>query len=219
MLVHGFASSFEHGWRPGGWIDLLADAGREVIAVDLPGHGNAPAPHDPAAYTDVDRVVETALPGEPVDGIGFSLGAQLLLRVAARRPERFSHLVVIGVGDNLFRDDTHPELLDALEHGGSPEDVSSRLFLAAADNAGNDHLALAAFMRRPRERFTRDELARVTCPTLVILGDRDLAGPAEPLMDALPDATLCTLPGIDHFRATSDFGCLDAALEFIGASL
>jgi len=27
------------------------------------------------------------------------------------------------------------------------------------------------------------------------------------------------LPGVDHFRVTSEFSCIDAALEFIGAGL
>ena len=52
---------------------------------------------------------------------------------------------------------------------------------------------------------------------LVILGDKDFAGPAEPLVDALPDARLVTLRGIDHFQSTRDFTCIDAALEFIDA--
>ena len=49
--MHGLGSSFEHGWRSAGWIDLLADAGRRVDPVDVLGHGTAAAPHDPAAYT------------------------------------------------------------------------------------------------------------------------------------------------------------------------
>ena len=69
--------------------------------------------------------------------------------------------------------------------------------------------------RSHRSRAT--ELARVQCPVLVILGDRDFAGPAEPLVDALPDARLVTLRGIDHFQSTRDFACIDAALEFIDA--
>ena len=40
LLVHGFASSAEHNWRHPGWLDLLADCGRETIAIDLPGHGD-----------------------------------------------------------------------------------------------------------------------------------------------------------------------------------
>ena len=195
VLVHGLASSFEHGWRAPGWIDLIADAQREVIPVDLLGHGTADAPHDPAAYAHLESSIEQALPDEPVDAIGFSLGAQLLLRVAARTPERIGRLVVIGVGANLFRDDAATQLIDAFEHGNDPDDITARLFVQLAVSAGNDPLAIAACLRRPHEPFTPEEIARVTCPTLVIIGDRDFAGPADPLVDALPDAQLVTLAG------------------------
>src|SRR5215207_954539 len=104
-LVHGLGSSFEHGWRSAGWIDLLADAQREVIAVDILGHGKADAPHDPFAYAHLEQSVAAALPDETIDAIGFSLGSMMLLRLAAARPERFGRLVVIGVGDNVFRGD------------------------------------------------------------------------------------------------------------------
>ena len=88
-----------------------------------------------------------------------------------------------------------------------------------ARSAGNDPLAISACLRRPHERLTTDELARVSTPTLVIIGDKDFAGPAEPLVDALPNATLVTLKGVDHFRATSEFACIDAALEFVEATI
>ena len=52
VLVHGFGTSFELTWVHNGWVDLLADEGREVIGVDLLGHGGAPKPHDPAEYAD-----------------------------------------------------------------------------------------------------------------------------------------------------------------------
>src|SRR4051812_45574487 len=121
LLVHGFGSSFEHGWREPGWIDLLADAGRTVIPVDILGHGNADAPHDSAAYAHLDRSVEAVLPDEPVDAIGFSLGAQLLLRVASRAPERFGRLVLMGAGENVFRDDPTGTLADAFDQGVEPD--------------------------------------------------------------------------------------------------
>jgi pimeloyl-ACP methyl ester carboxylesterase len=217
VLVHGLASSFEHGWRAPGWIDLLGDVGRKVIAVDIPGHGNAPASHDPSAYADLDRAVENALPDETVDAIGFSLGAQLLLRVAARTPERFGRLVVIGAGNNVFAREKHDVLADAFERGNDPDDITARLFVQLAHSAGNDPLAIAACLRRTETPFTPADAARVTCPVLVIIGDRDFAGPPEPLVDALPDARLVVLPGVDHFRVTSEFACIDAALEFVDA--
>ena len=74
-LVHGFASSAAHNWGATGWLDLLADAGREVIAVDMLGHGRAPRPTDPDAYDRVESDVAAALSGRgPVDAIGFSAG-------------------------------------------------------------------------------------------------------------------------------------------------
>ena len=65
---------------------------------------------------------------------------------------------------------------------------------------------------------TADDLAKVAIPTLVVIGDRDPAGPGEPLADALPDARLVTLPGVDHFSTPKSFGAIDAALEFLGAA-
>ncbi len=217
VLVHGVGSSFVHGWRNDGWADLLTDSGREVIGVDLLGHGSAAAPHDPAAYAHLEQSIAAALPDQPVDAIGFSLGAQLLLRLAAQSPERFGRLVVIGVGENLFRTDPATVLADAFERGADPEDLTAKLFVQVAESAGNDPLAIAACLRRPSEPYTAEEIGKVTCPTLVIIGDRDFAGPPDPLVDALPDAQLVVLPGIDHFRAPRDFGCIDAALEFIDA--
>ena len=46
LLVHGFATSAARTWGDNGWIDLLGDAGRQVIAPDLLGHGDAAKPHD-----------------------------------------------------------------------------------------------------------------------------------------------------------------------------
>jgi pimeloyl-ACP methyl ester carboxylesterase len=218
VLVHGFGSSFEHGWRTTGWSDLIADAGRTVVPVDLLGHGTADAPHDPSAYAHLESSIERALPDEQVDAIGFSLGAQMLLRVAARTPDRIARLVVIGVGENLFREDD-AALVGAFEQGAQPTDITARLFVQLSASAGNDPRAMVACLERPREPFTADELARVASPTLVIIGDHDFAGPPEPLVEALPNATLVVLKGVDHFRAPSEFECIDAALEFVGAAV
>ena len=60
-------------------------------------------------------------------------------------------------------------------------------------------------------------LATVTCPTLVVIGDRDFAGPGEPLAEALPNATLRTLRNVDHFATPEAYGFIDAALAFLDA--
>ena len=77
LLVHGFASSAEHNWRHPGWLDLLADCGRETIAVDLPGHGTAPKPAGPDDLARITARVLVVLgdqdPAPPGDGLVAAL--------------------------------------------------------------------------------------------------------------------------------------------------
>jgi pimeloyl-ACP methyl ester carboxylesterase len=220
LLVHGLASSFDLNWREPGWVDLLSDAGREVIGVDLLGHGKADKPHDPAAYAHVADDIAAALPddGSQVQAVGFSMGARLLLEVAAANPSRFERLVVAGIGAGVFAGGSSEALATAIE-GGVVDDThgTARLFAQFAAGSGNDPAALAAFLRRDARALTREELAAITCPVLVVLGDQDFAAPAEPLVDALPNATFRGLKGVDHFATPKDFKFLDAALEFLGA--
>jgi pimeloyl-ACP methyl ester carboxylesterase len=214
-LVHGFGSSFDHTWREPGWVDLLADAGRDVVAIDLLGHGSSAKPHDPAAYLALESDLAARLP-PVVDAVGFSLGARTLLGVAIEQPDRFRRLVVAGVGESLFRDDASDAIARAVASGTADEDdIAGRLFADYAGGPGNDRAALAACMRRPAGPMAPDALKAVTCPVLVVLGDKDFAGPAEPLVDALPDARLVTLKGCDHFATPKDFRFISAALDFI----
>jgi pimeloyl-ACP methyl ester carboxylesterase len=220
LLVHGFASSFERNWREPGWADLLAEAGRQVIGIDLLGHGKADKPHEPAAYANLEDSVAAALPEDgQVDAVGFSMGATLVLRVASRMPERFARIVVGGVGQNVFRSEDPDVIARAVEEGAADDDAPgmARAFIQFAAGEGNDAAALAACLRRPHEALVPADLAAVTCPVLVVLGDKDFAGPAEPLVEALPNATLLSLRGLDHFGTPKDFRFLDAALEFLEA--
>lgn len=217
VLLHGLCNSAVTTWVDTGWTALLADAGREVLALDLPGHGSAPKPHDPAAYADMEGDLLASLPPGPLDAVGYSLGARVLLGMAAREPERFGRIVVAGVGSNLFRDERSDVLASAIESGGGDNPVLAR-FARMAREHGNDPAALAAVMRRPARALTADDLARITCPVLVVLGDRDFTWPPDPLVDALPRASLRVLRGVDHFATPKDFGFLDAALEFLGAA-
>ncbi len=219
VLVHGWGGSFEATWQRSGFTELLRDAGREVIGVDLLGHGTAPKPHDPEAYADLTERVLAAMPDEPVDAIGFSLGAMTLLRIAIAQPHRFRKLVLAGVGRNLFeRDDAaHQRIIDALEGHGDPDDNISRLFANYGNQPGNDVVALTAVMRRTGAPLTPQDVAGATCETLVAIGDKDFAGPGDQLADALPHATLKVLRNVDHFATPEAFSFIDAALEFLDA--
>jgi len=218
VLVHGFATSAARTWGDNGWIDLLKDVGRTVIAIDLLGHGEADKPHDPAAYEQLEALVTAQLPDEPVDAIGFSLGARVLLTIAADQPDRFNRIVATGVGANLFRDDPRNLITDAIRGEGDTENPAAQYFAGLARQPGNDPEALIACMQSARPKLDDGRLAKITCPVLVIIGDRDFAGPGDPLVDALPNGELLALTGLDHFATPKDFRTLDGALGFIGAS-
>ena len=218
-LVHGFATSSARTWGDNGWLDLLGDVGRAPLAIDLLGHGTAAKPHDPEAYAAMEQLVLDQLPPEPVDAIGFSLGARVLLTLASEAPERFGRLVLTGVGANLLRTEGSDLILRAIEGDGDPTNPVVQYFTGLAQHPEVDREALAACLRSARPVLTPERLAKVDLPVLVILGDKDFAGPGEPLVEALPDAQLVTLRNVDHFATPKDFGCIDAALDFLGASL
>jgi len=189
-----------------------------LIPFDFPGHGTAEKFYDPAAYADLANDLAAALPadGSQVDAVGFSMGALTLLRLASRTPERFRRLVVAGVGENVFRENVRDSVADALESGVAPDDnVTAQLFVQFSKTPGNDAKALAACMRRPDPPMTPEDVRRVTCPVLVVLGDQDFAGPADPLMEALPNARLVLLRNTEHFATPRAFGFFDAALDFL----
>lgn len=216
VLVHGFASSFERNWREPGWVDLLGELGHEVIPFDLPGHGGAPKPHDPAAYDDLAAELLRALPAEPVAAVGFSLGARTLLTLAGRHPDRVTRLVAGGVGQNLLHPQDTTPLADAIEAGEEPAHPLGAAFVRFAHADGNDPQALAACMRRVAPPLDADQLGRVTCPVLVVVGDRDTAAPAEPLAEMMPNARVLTVRNTDHLGLPKAFAFIDAALDFLG---
>jgi pimeloyl-ACP methyl ester carboxylesterase len=221
VLVHGLATSSARTWGDNGWLDLLADAGRDAHPLDLMGHGSAPRPTDPAAYERLEEDLLERFPDGPVDAIGFSLGARTLLTIATDHPERFHSLVLAGVGANLFRPAGQVgSLADVFDGTVDPEDPTQRYFSALADAPDQDREALAALVRRPSTvELTDERLARVTCPVLVVLGDQDFAGPGDELVEKLPDARLVVLRNVDHFATPKEFGFIDAALDFLGAGL
>jgi pimeloyl-ACP methyl ester carboxylesterase len=220
VLVHGWGGSFATTWEQSGFTALIAAAGRPVIAIDLLGHGNAPKPHDPAAYGDLTRRVVDALPDGPVDAVGFSLGALTLLRVAVERPTRFRRLVLAGIGHNVFErdDEVTARIVEAIESGGDTDDNRARLFAQYAHQPGNDPVALAAIMKgRTGTELQPADLAAVDVPVLVAVGDQDFVLPADGLVEALPDARLVTLRRTDHFATPESFDFIDATLEFLDA--
>ncbi|MDO8731496.1 MAG: alpha/beta hydrolase [Actinomycetota bacterium] len=202
VLVHGLGSSFEHNWGVTGWIDILESEGFEVVGHELPGHGSAPQASrgEPEA---VERLVSVVTEQAPVVGIGFSAGARLVLRAAIASPEAFDKVVLLGIGDGMWK--------DREEGSGEMPD----LVLQLLETAGNDRESVQKYVEGFTAMPPLGELAKLTMPTLVVIGERDMVGPVDEMVAALPNARAIVLKGVDHFSTTSNFNCQDAVLRFL----
>lgn len=83
LLIHGLGGSW-HSWEP--VLSGLAER-REVIAIDLPGHGATPAEPDSASFEGLTRSVDNFLDEQGLVGVavaGSSMGARLVLELARR---------------------------------------------------------------------------------------------------------------------------------------
>lgn len=95
VLVHGLGQSTTDWF---GVLPLLADR-LDAWAVDLPGHGDSPAPpgddYTPTAHARAVIGAITRL-GGPVHLVGNSLGGLVSLLVAARRPDLVRTLTLVS---------------------------------------------------------------------------------------------------------------------------
>ena len=211
ILVHGFTSNRKENWQRLGWYGAFERRRIRALALDCRGHGESAKPHDPAAYGRENMAGDIlALMDhcgiERAHLLGFSMGSRLVLAAALRAPTRFSTLTIGGVGEKLFErhEFVGNPMAEAMETA-DPQSITEpmlRSFRQFADEQGEDRLALAALTRAKDDPFTRDELAKLNVPVLVVAGARDqLAGDPEPLAKVFPDGRAVTIPGCDHFSA------------------
>lgn len=87
LLIHGLGGSWQ-SWSP--VLDALA-AKRQVIAIDLPGHGESVAQADSGSFAGLARSVEEYIAQigardglTEIDVVGTSLGGRLVLELARR---------------------------------------------------------------------------------------------------------------------------------------
>lgn len=93
LLLHGGGVA---GWM---WAPMRAhlDQGSRVLVPDLPGHGrSAREPYVSHAETTTALVRVLEEEGGPATVAGFSLGAQLAVRLAAQRPDLVARVIVIS---------------------------------------------------------------------------------------------------------------------------
>jgi 3-oxoadipate enol-lactonase len=207
------------------WADHLqplAEQGYRVVAMELPGFGEAPlAPGEQAPWADVLRTMDE-LGIEQAALVGNSFGGAVALRVAAVAPERVWALALISAPAPGL--EPSPELEaawkteeEALERGdvdaavaavvdawtlpGGPDDVRDRVaamqrrtFELQPDVDGVEE-AVDPVESHP------DALARLNIPAIVAAGEldkRDFLEGAARLAEALPGARHVVIEGAGH---------------------
>jgi non-heme chloroperoxidase len=226
VLVHGFGASRVQNWRAPGWYDSLMNGGYSVVAFDCRGHGESDKPHEPGAYTeeamanDIGLVMRAA-GHERAFVMGYSMGGSLTLRFAYGHPDQVRAAIIGGVGANYFTrsQDWRVAIADGLLAKDSSELTPvQRMFRDFAKQPGKDPRALAACMREPKPPLSREQLAAITLPALVVCGETDnVSGAPEPLAAALGNARAVTVAKRDHMLTVGDKVYKQAVLEFLKA--
>lgn len=213
LLVHGVAGSAVDT-RP--YATALPGT---AVHAELRGHGKSPElPAEGWSYELLARdLAETADACGAHRALGISLGAGVLLHLAAKEPGRFSALVlVMPASVDRPRTDAAVERLAALEPAVVAGDVEvlRDAFLAELppEVAAHRGARLAAHRkavllasRRPPKPTSRDlvpvpdrtALLAVSCPVLVLAHEQDPLHPvavAEDVAAALPRSELVVLP-------------------------
>ena len=221
VLVHGFASSLQGNWVAPGWVETLRPV-RRVVALDCRGHGESGKPYDPAAYGNAmqdDVILLMDHVGiEKADLFGYSMGGRISIDLMLDHPQRFTSVVLGGVGRGRRLQRSGPAIAQGLlaEDPSTVTDEVAKDFRVFAERTGNDLKALAALRQGMRPRRDPSELARVTLPVLIVTGEQDtLVGSAEPLAKAIPGARLLTITGRDHLTVVGDTRFKDAVVAFL----
>ena len=217
----------------------FAHHGKNVLAVDLPAHGRSGGAALPSVEALADWIPDL-LDAAEIDRaqlVGHSLGSLASLECAARHPERVEKLALIGpaapmpVSEALLdaaqrNDHVACELITGWSYsagkklGGNQVPgmwlTGNALRLLERTKPGVLHADLAAC---DRYRAGLESAARVRCPTLVILGARDVMAPpknAQGLIAALPDVKVVTVPECGHaLMAEQPDRVLDALRAFL----
>jgi len=206
VLLHGGLLTIDLTFGP--LLGPLA-AGRQLIAVELGGHGHTAAISRPvtieALASDVVALLDE-LGIAQADLFGFSLGGLVACAVALAAPERVGRLIVASADPHRPPGrESAPIPEDRLPTMAEFQEWSDAYAAVASDPARFDELAkrtTAAVHEVPAR--TADELRSLRAPTLLIFGDRDFSPLTDvvELFGLLPDAQLAVLPGTTHVGVT-----------------
>ncbi len=185
-----------------------------VIAVELQGHGRT---------ADTDRAITPAALASDVVGLldhlgidrahvlGHSLGGGVALELAVSHPDRVRSIVPMSI--TVRPDGTHEEITDPSKHATStrmptPQDFADMTEaykrLSPHPEHFDDFVAMLSAVASQLEGWTDEQLAGVTAPTLLMIGDHDFTTVEHGalMLRLIPGSQLAVLPGTTHMSIT-----------------
>lgn len=219
--MHGFTQT----GRSWGRFGELIEPGRQVVRVDLPGHGGSGGIRADLAEA-ASLVLEAAAaagPGGgdgPIDLLGYSLGARVALHATLDHPGAVRRLVLIGGTPGIedpearsARRRRDEAMADALEAEGDVARFLERWVAAPmfwglrdpglAERRRNTAAGLSSSLRLAgtgAQRPLWERLGALDAPTLLLAGADDLrfATVAVRMARAMPNAVISLVPGAGH---------------------
>lgn len=212
VLVHGLAVSSRY-FAP---LARRLAMRNWVIAPDLPGYGRSatpPRPLDVPELADALLAWLDLLEVERAPLVANSLGCQIAVDLAVRRPERVERLVLLGP----TMDPAAPTLLgQGLRLARDiPREPLGLNLAELRDYARMGPQRILATARFALADPLLDKLPRVAAPTLVVRGERDPIAPQawiERMAALLPDGRVAVVPGAPH---AAHWGAADAVARLV----
>lgn len=228
LLIHGFASNHVVNWVNPSWTTMFARAGYRTISIDNRGHGASEKLYDRQMYSaplmarDAVRLLDH-LDVEQALVMGYSMGARITAFMLDQDQERIRAAVFAGMGINMVRGlGGSAPIAEAFE-ADSPRGISdskARSFRIFAESTGGDLKALAACLRGPRIKVSKEMLARIERPVLIVVGTSDeIAGSASELAALVPGSRVLPVEGRDHMKTVGDPRFKQGVLTFFDTLL
>ncbi len=208
---------------------------RQVIAVELQGHGRTADADRPLSYEQMADDVAAMMQEIGIaqaDFFGYSLGGGVALQVAIRHPAMAGRLAVASMPFNT--DGYHPGMIDMIQtitpemFAGSPIEES---YVSLAPNPDDFPTLVEKLVQLDSEiqDWSPESIQAIESPTLLIFGDSDIVrlehvvemfqlrgGNVNGDLAGLPSAQLAVIPGATH---TSVLNQVDLLAPIITAFL
>jgi pimeloyl-ACP methyl ester carboxylesterase len=181
---------------------------RQVIAVELQGHGHTADIDRPLTYeqmADDTAALLKELKIEQADFFGYSMGGNVALAVAIRHPKLVRKVAINGSHYGRIEDAYDPETLKQFKTLSS--DFAPAILKAPYDKVAPDPKQWPMLVAKVKKMgldftgFAREDMKSIKADVLITLGDRDAVRPehAVEMFRLIPNAQLAVFPGGDHF--------------------